>query len=192
VIGSGGHAKVCMNALKLSGRKVLAAMDDDGPIAEYKSDDIELVNGVGFLPGRPARKDIFKKFKSLGYTFSTVVHPSAVISDDVNLQEGCQIMAGAVIQPGTEIGKNCIINTQASIDHDCQIGDHSHVAPGVTMCGAVVMGEGAFIGVGSNISNGLSIGKNVVIAAGKTVIKNIHDNGTLIKNRQDAGNHAEL
>ena len=46
-------------------------------------------------------------------------------------------MAGVVIQSGSVIGDNVIVNTNASVDHDCRIGQHVHLAPGVVVCGNV-------------------------------------------------------
>ena len=196
IIGSGGHAKVCIDLLQKLGRTVVGVVSqdrvvksvlgvpvlgDNDHIYEYKPDDIELVNGVGFLPGRLARRELFDKFKSLSYVFSTLIHPSAVIAGGVCIKEGAQVMAGVVIQASTVIGKNCIVNTRASVDHDCDIADHCHLAPGVTLCGSVSVGLATFIGVGSVVSNGLTIGQDVTIAAGKTVIKSVADCGRLIK-----------
>ena len=206
VIGSGGHAKVCVDLLKTINRKVIGivsldkevksvlgvpVMGDEAIINDYSINEIELINGVGFLPGKNARRLVFEKFKKWGYTFATISHTSAIISPYSELLEGCQIMAGAVIQAGTKIGENCIINTSVSIDHDCVILDNCHMAPSVTLCGDVSIGPNTFVGVGSVVSNGLSIGKNVTVAAGKTIIKSIPDNAVLIKERQDVTRYAE-
>ena len=61
-----------------------------------------------------------------GYTFTTIVHPSAVLEGDVNIEEGAQILAGVVIQPGTSIGKDTIINSGVILDHDCNIEKNCH------------------------------------------------------------------
>ena len=206
VIGSGGHAKVCIDLLKCLNRTVIGivsldqqiksvlgvpVMGTDACIRDYAAEEIELVNGIGFLPRRDARQVIHEKFKKRGYIFSQLVHPSAVVSTYAQLSEGCQIMAGCIIQAEAQVGESCIINTRTSIDHDCKVSAHCHLAPSVTLCGGVEVGPNTFIGVGSVVSNGVSIGADVTVAAGKNVIKSIPDNGILVKEKQDVVNYAE-
>ena len=44
----------------------------------------------------------------------TLIHPDAVIAEDVKIGIGTMVMAGAVINLGTRIGQGCIINTCSS------------------------------------------------------------------------------
>ena len=42
-------------------------------------------------------------------------------------------MAGVVINAGTKIGENVIINTGAIVEHDCIIDHHGHIATGARL-----------------------------------------------------------
>ena len=88
-------------------------------------------------------------------------------------------MAGVVIQPGSRIGKNSIVNTKASVDHDCIIGDHVHISPGVTLSGGVTVGSTVHIGSGATIIQGMRIGDNCLVAAGAVVISPLLDSVTV-------------
>jgi len=197
VLGAGGHAKVLIEALRASsaellgivdpdlalmGRKVMGVpvLGGDDKVMQYRPDDVQLVDGVGSVTLPQRRTDLFEKFKKRGFSFATVVHPSAVVASDVELGEGAQIMAGAIIQPGTRIGRNSIINTGASVDHDCQIGDHVHVAPGVTLSGAVTVGAGTHIGTGATVVQGVRIGSGGVVGAGALVLNDVPDKVTVM------------
>ncbi|OHC75509.1 MAG: sugar acetyltransferase [Rhodospirillales bacterium RIFCSPLOWO2_12_FULL_58_28] len=190
IIGAGGHAKVVIDALLLIGIKVFAAADidparrgqsilsipiigEDRIAAEHAPDSVMLANGIGSTGNPKARRAVFYRFKKLGYVFRTVIHPSAVIARDVEIGEGCQIMAGVVIQTGVRTGINSIINTRSSVDHDCRIGDHVHIAPGVTLSGAVIIGDGAHLGSGATVIQECSIGNDCIIAAGAVVVDNV-------------------
>ena len=188
LLGSGGHAKVCIDTLRALGRTVLGILDPyskldsllgvsilgaDEIIKRYDPSKIEVVNGMGALPGSDARYILFKKIKLQGYYFAILKHPSAVVSDSAILHEGVQVMAGAIIQSSSSIGVNTIINTRVSIDHDCEIGMHSHLAPGAILSGGVFVGTQTFIGAGVSVIQNISIGDQCVIAAGSTVYKNI-------------------
>lgn len=197
ILGAGGHAKVLIEAL-LASSAVIAGIADPDPalvgttiltvpvlggdyvVDEFPPSEIQLVNGLGSV-GIPARRQkLFVTFCNKGYSFARVVHPSAVIASDVELGEGSQIMAGAVIQPGCRIGINSIINTRASVDHDCIIGDHVHVAPGVTLSGGVSIGACSHIGTGATVIQGISIGTESIIGAGSVVLKEVRPFVTVV------------
>jgi len=190
ILGGGGHAKVLIEAIRLRSMTILGIIDadpakigtevsgvriigNDSVISRYGPETLHLVNGIGSVHLPKTRTDVFKKFKAKGFTFATVIHPSAVVASDVVIGEGVQIMAGAVIQPGSRIGMNTIVNTRASVDHDCLIKDHVHIAPGVTLSGEVKVENGVHIGTGATIIQGVAIGKNSVIGAGSVVTGNI-------------------
>ena len=183
VIGSGGHAKVVIDTLRVLGRVPLGIIDpnqnrgaislfglivlgDDAAVLDYSADDIELVNGIGSLPNMNLRSSLAQRFSDAGFNFFTMVHPSAFVSDDVSLAAGVQVMAGATIQSGCQISNDCIVNTNACVDHDCNLAAHVHVSPGATLCGEVQVGHNVHIGSGSVVIQGLTIGANTVIGAG--------------------------
>jgi len=190
IIGAGGHAKVLIEALLASSVVIAGIVDSDIALAginifgvpvlggddvvnEFQPSGVLLVNGLGSVGLPVKRQQLFERFKSMGYYFATVVHPSAVVASDVLLSEGVQVMAGTVIQPGCRIGLNTIINTRTSVDHDCKIGDHVHIAPGVTLSGDVIISSMVHVGTGATIIQGISIGKGCLVAAGAVVIKNV-------------------
>ena len=147
---------------------------------QQESKKIGLINGIGQLPRCKARKNIQLKFMIAGFYFPPCVHPSAWVCDDAKLGEGCQIMAGAIVQPGCEIGIGSIINTKASIDHDCTIGDHVHIAPGATLCGNITAGEGAFIASGAVVIQNINIGCDAILGAGATLVNDLKDRSCII------------
>jgi UDP-perosamine 4-acetyltransferase len=182
VLGAGGHARVLIDALQLINAEIIGItapehcnpndppyLGDDNAILTYAYSDILLVNGMGSLPGNNRRQEIFKQFHKLGYHFCSVIHPSATIASNVKIAEGVQIMAGAIIQPGVDIGQNSIINTGATIDHDCKIGEDVHIAPGSTLCGDITVGNRVHIGCGTTIIQNISIASDMQLAAGSLI-----------------------
>ena len=81
-------------------------------------------------------------------------------------------MPGVVVNPGTIIGKHCIVNTSSSIDHDNRFKDFSSCGPGVITGGNVNLGELSHIGIGSVVKNNIKIGYNSVIGGNSFVNKN--------------------
>ena len=188
VLGAGGHAKVCIDLLKCTGREVLGYVapisgskvilgskyiGDDESVISYNPEDIVLVNGIGYMPRTTLRFNLYKKFKDCDYQFLTMAHPHAVIASEVMLGEGVQIMAGAIIQASVKVSKNSVVNTKASVDHDCVIGADCHIAPGATLSGGVILKDRVFIGAGATVIQGVCISKNTVVAAGSIVREDI-------------------
>ena len=192
VIGGGGHGRVVIEALLRSDMEILGVIDpdrgvatalpkavawlgDEQVLAEYRPHRCMLANGIGGI-GTARRRLVFEKLVTAGYAFLTVLHPSATIASDVVLGEGCQLMAGAVLQPGAQVGMNAIVNTRAAVDHDCRIGDHAHIAPGAVLCGNVEIGANTHLGAGAVVIQGVRIGSGSIVGAGTTVLRDVGDN----------------
>ncbi len=189
VLGAGGHAKVVAEALIQSGHEILgfvtpdlepgtvlfghSVLGDDDVINEFSPDNVMLANGVGALPYQNLRWRLASKMRKQRYKFLTIIHPLAIIASDVVLNEGVQVMAGSVVQPGTQIGQDSIINTGVLLDHDCSIGRNCHLAPGVACSGGVHVGKDSHLGTGTIVIQNISIGENSIVAAGSVIYKNV-------------------
>lgn len=193
VLGGGGHAKVLVGVLRRLDADVLGLVDpnkkqgslsndcnvlgDDDAVLNYSAEQIELVNGIGSLPRDGGlRERLFWKFLDLGYRFKIVVDPSAIVLSESPLAEGCQVMAGVIIQTGVKVSENCIINSGAIVEHDCRIGAYTHVAPGATLSGGVTLAERVHVGTGAVLIQNVEVGANSIIGAGAVVTKNVPEN----------------
>lgn len=186
ILGSGGHAMVLVEIIRELGHSIACVISPDKPasneafkdIPHFTSDDrlfdfnkneVLLVNGIGSLPGKNTRIFIHEKLSSSGYKFTSVISPKAIVSSAVKISPGAQVLPGAIINVGSVIQESTIVNTGAIVDHDCEIGPHSHLAPGVSLCGNVKIGSNVYVGTGSSIIQNIIIGDEAVIAAGSTV-----------------------
>lgn len=194
IIGGGGHAKVVIEALHAGAVKILGMTDadpeklggavsgvpilgTDAEITNHPPETVDLVIGIG-APLK-LRRGVFERYRAQGYRFPPVIHPAAVIASGTGFGDGSQIMAGSVVQPGTTIGANVIVNTLASVDHDCRIGDHAHVAPGAVLCGSVTVGAGTLVGAGSIVNENVEIGADCVVASGAVVVGTVEAGRTV-------------
>jgi len=150
----------------------------DEDILQFDKSAVKLVNGLGSLPGSTLRSDFYNIYKQLGYCFSTLVSKDANVSKCSHLDEGVQVMRGAIIQTGTSVGYNTIVNTGSIVDHDCSIGSNNHIAPGVTISGQVNSKENVHFGTGSSVIQLINVNENVVIGAGTTVTRDVEKNTT--------------
>ena len=186
LIGSGGHASVVASLSKTIGLKIKFiavpfALAEQNAISDIKyltdgdlmsvrnKHDYILLNGVGQKIRCNLRANIFNKFRSVGFEFRKIVHPSSYVDPSSEVFEGAQVMAGAVIQNDCVIGENSIINTNSSIDHGSKIGSSCHVGPGAVICGDVLIGKNCFIGAGSVVTEGTKLADNTIVKAGQVV-----------------------
>ncbi len=54
-------------------------------------------------------------------TFTTIIHPNAIISDWVTIGEGAIITAGVIMTCHIKIGKHAQLNLHTTIGHDCEM-----------------------------------------------------------------------
>ena len=187
IIGASGHGRVIADIARLNGYDEIEFLDDNKELkfcGKYpvvgnseKAKDVQndMIVGIG---NAKIRQQIMEQLSDKHLV--TLIHPNAVIAEDVVIGKGSVVMAGTVINPGAVIGKGCIVNTCSSIDHDCNVNDFVHVSVGAHLCGTVTVEESTWIGAGATVSNNIMICSNCTIGAGAVVVKNIDKNGTYI------------
>ena len=198
LLGSGGHAGIVLDIIeemdvynivgvvtkeeipagKFNGYKILG---DDNVLTELLKDGItKAVIGVGGFKDNVSRKKIFTKLKEMSFEIVPAIHPKAIISRSVTINEGMVAFAGVVINPNVRIGNNVIIATGATIDHETELNDHVLVSAGVTVGANSYIREGALLALGSKIISGVTVGRNVLIGAGAVVVKDCIEPGTYL------------
>lgn len=190
VMGSGGHARVLLGMLRRLQVPILGIVDPNRPVSSdfagirilgddeiifnYTNNQVQLVNGIGSLPGDAGRRALlFDSFQRRGYHFNKLIDPNAFVDCDTVLASGVQVMAGVIIQTGTKIAENSIINSGAIVEHDCKIGKHVHLAPGAVLSGGVEVGDHVHIGTGATVIQGIRIGEGSVLGAGSVVTSDV-------------------
>lgn len=198
ILGRGGHAKVVIEiieetdlyniigitdisideATSYRGYPILG--DDDVLSVYFKKGIKNVAIGLGGYRNNNNRKEVFKKVKLIGFNIPVLIHPTAVISKTVILDEGCVIFQGVNINTDVKIGKNNIIATGANIDHETSLGDHVLISAGVTIGGNVEIEEEVLCALGSNIISGVRINRNIVVGAGAVVVNDLIEKGTYL------------
>jgi UDP-perosamine 4-acetyltransferase len=196
LVGGGGHCKVIIDAIKnkkdyiiygitdprlKKGEKILGIPiigKDDSLKKIFKKGIRYAFICVGSIGDCSLRRNIDTNLKNIGFKLAIIRHPGAIVAKDVVPGEGTFIAAGAIVNPGTKIGRNVIINTSASVDHDCEIGDFVHIAPGVTLSGGVKVGNETHIGTGANVIQYVKIGEKCMVKAGTLLSQDLEKGKT--------------
>ena len=138
----------------------------------------------------------------------TVIHPNTTIKSGVVIGENCEIGPNAYIRENCTIGnnakvgsfvelKNVKIGDNTKVPHltylgDCEIGKNSNVGCGTITCNydgkkkhKTIIGDNAFIGSNVNFIAPVTLGDNVLIAAGSTITDDVpSDNMGIARERQ--------
>lgn len=114
--------------------------------------------------------------------YGSIIHPSAVISDWVEMGAGSVVTAGVILTCNIKIGKHCHLNLNTTIGHDCQIGDFFTTAPGTNISGNCKFGDCVYFGSNSAVREGIKICDNSTIGMGGVVVKDILEEGVYIGN----------
>lgn len=189
LFGSGGHAKVVLEAIRAAMPDCNVVVLDDDPAATGRTLlGLPIVGGRNWLSSNPfrgsvvpaiganaARAALIEWLAELDRPLATVVHPRAVLSPTAKLGAGAFLAPGAIVNAEARIGEAVIVNTGASVDHDCLIGAAAHIAPGAHLCGSVRVGARTLIGAGATVIPGVAIGADAIVGAGSVVIADLPD-----------------
>ncbi len=194
MVGAGGHARVCLEALEDDpGTLVVGAVSRDGTGVDELG--VPLLGLDGDLPEIAVRHDasavfvaigdnaaraaVTRRCEAAGLQVARAISRYAMVSERATIAEGAAVLPGGVVNAGTKIGRGAVVNTNASVDHDCVIGDHVHVAPGVAIAGGVRIGAGTLVGLGARVLPNLRIGARAVVGAGAVVVNDVPDGATV-------------
>jgi len=157
---------------KREGQKICGKSIFDASIIDTLDKNSIFISAIG----SPKRKNWIETIEQRGFSFDTVIHPSAVVSDLASVDVGCVICPGVVITYGVKIGRHCIINAKSTIGHDSKIGNFTTICDGANIAGDVIVNDECWIGIGVTIINNVTIGKGSFIGAGAVVTKDIPEN----------------
>jgi len=196
ILGSSGYSKVVIDIVeKQKNCKIAGFVNKDGkeedppqayPVLGKDSDLPQLIKKHKVTGIVIAIGDNFIRYKVSAniaklcpnLEFPPLIHPMAVIAGDVLIGKGTVVMAGAVVNSGSNVGDFCLINTNSSLDHDNCLGDYASIAPRVATGGNCNIGTHSSIGIGAVLKHGITIGEHTVLGAGSLVLCNIKSHVT--------------
>lgn len=193
IFGSGGHGKTLVELIRTSDAFHIVGFVDDKIQKGEKVMDIPIlggeevlpelldqgvfqaVNAVGGIGNIQSRIQVFERLAKAGFSFPTLVHPTAFVEPSAQLSPGAQIFAHAYVGSEARIGMGVIVNTGAIVSHDCQIGNYTNLSPGAMLAGEVTVGEATLIGMGVTINLQVKIGSRARIGNSAVIKSDVPD-----------------
>jgi len=194
LVGAGGHARVCLDALVDSGHDVVGCVSRDGtavvglpcPVVGADGDLSQAAAACAAthafvaIGDNTARQAAAARCRAAGLPLVNAVSKYAMVADSARLGVGVAVFAGAVLNAGASVADGVIVNTRASVDHDNVIDSFAHVSVGVALAGGVHIGERALVGIGSVVLPGLSVGSDAVVGGGAVVVCDVPAGVTVV------------
>lgn len=198
IIGAGGLGKEVVDIVRSSSQGTeyeLAFVDDVVP-------PDTIIHGVRVIGNRavlrkmtPERADIcvavgspavrrtfIEEIEGGGFSFVTVVDPSALIRSSAVLGIGVIIGARVFLSCNAVIGSHAVINPGALVGHDVVIGSYAVVGGGALLSGGAQIGEGALIGAGASVLFNTAVGDRSTVGMGAAVFAPVENGITVLGN----------
>ena len=192
IIGAGGHGKVVAEVAERVGWDDVVFFDSryeagdrrhgHWPLVAIPEDaDAHPCDGYFVAIGNSRSRQQWSEWLvSRALPLVSLVDPSAVVSAYAIIESGVLVAAGAVINVDSHLAQGVIVNTRACVDHDCRTSPYAHVCPATALAASVVVGAHSWIGIGSQVKQGIHIGDDVMVGAGATVVSDIDDKLTVV------------
>lgn len=138
------------------------------------------VYAVIAIANNSVKRELVKYLTNENIKYATLIHPSVMLNDRIQIGEGCIIYPGVVMTVDIKVGNYVIISPKCGIGHDTIIEDYVTLLWNVNVSGGERIRQGATLGSGSTIIQGLEIGKNSYVGAGAVVIRDVKENKTAV------------
>ena len=191
IIGAGGFAREVHSVIIARGHSVScfiverqyippSASLDNIPVRDFqwllRGNQFGVICGVG---SPDLRRRLVVLSGSIRFA-DAVIHPTATLGYRCTTGTGSVISAGVAVTANVHIGDHVVLHLNATVGHDAVMEDYVSVMPGANISGRVTLGEGAYVGVGAAIVQGVHIGAWSKVGAGSVVINDVPANSTVV------------
>lgn len=196
IIGAGTYGEVYLAYLQEAGVNIVGFLDDDpkyanqsvrgipvlGPISKLETlmetDGIEAVYCP--LGNNKLRVKFLERARELGYKTPNYIHPSVIISPNVNIGEGVYILLGTTIMPHTIIKDFVMISMGVHLAHHCVLEEGVFLSTGCNFGASIHAHKYAYCGISSTIMTGIhELGEDCLLGAGAVVIRDVPDGAVM-------------
>jgi len=151
-----------------------------GTVEDYQMrEDDRLVCAIGEAD---VRKAYVEKLKAKGAQFASVVHPTAVIGQNVQIGEGVILAPYSVLTAAMKVGDFVVIGVFSCCSHHNQIGNWCQISGHCSLPGCVCLEEGVFVGCGVTFVPGVHVGAWSYVGAGSVVLRRVRPRSKVFGN----------
>lgn len=196
ILGAGTYGEVYLSYLKEKGIEVVGFLDDNPNLQEKKIYGVPVLGPISKMKNLNAEYDVediycpignnklrvrlLKEAKALGYRIPNYIHPSVIISPDVEIGDGVYILLDTTIMPHSVIHDCVMISMGVRIAHHSVLEEGVFLSSGCVFGASITAQKYAYCGLSSTIMTGVKkIGEDCLIGAGAVVIKDVDDRAVM-------------
>ena len=197
IIGAGTYGEVYLSYLTDAGVEVIGFLDDNEALSGSEIRGIPVLGKISMLEtlkeshgieavycplgNNRLRVKFLKYAKELGYKTPNYIHPSVLISPNVNIGSfGVYLLPSTVIMPCCDIMDYVMVSVNSIISHHTTVEEGVFLSFGVNLGASIIVRKYAYIGISATIMTGVhELGANCLIGAGAVVIKDVPDNAIM-------------
>ena len=187
IYGAGGHCVSLINLIEQSKKYKIAGIigkknELNDKILNYKINYTDsnlyllskkykfLAISITYYSDLKKRDQLIKKLSKF-FKLPNLISPNVRISKHAKIGIGNQIFDDVIINAGSNIKNNCILNTKSLIEHNVIIENNVHISTGCIINGNCIVKDNSFIGSGSILKQGIKINKDKFIKIGSIIKK---------------------
>ncbi|MFI8824829.1 acetyltransferase [Streptomyces sp. NPDC053431] len=188
IIGAGGFARETAQAARAAGLPLAGHLDDDPALHGVEVDGVPVLGGterVAELPdasfvvcvGSPrdyaSRARVVRRLALPEHRYTTVLHPTAVVSASSAVGPGTVLLAHTVLTAAVRVGRHVAVMPHTVLTHDDEVADFATLASGVRLGGGARIGRGAYLGAGALVREGTAVGAWSLVGMGSVVLGDV-------------------
>lgn len=128
------------------------------------------------------KENCVKSLEAKGAVFTSLVHPSCVLGDRVQLGAGVILCPFVTLTCDIFIDDHCALNIGCSVGHDAVLGKYCQLQSRVAINGAVSVGRGVLMGTHATILPGRKIGDFATVGMGSVAYLDVPEGVTVLGN----------
>lgn len=171
----GGHT---VKGFLAQNQNELNGFDIDAEILGHEKDYIIQENDrfIMAIGNVNIKEKVAKELKSKGAEFLTLIHPTAIISENSTIGEGVVICPHVIVTDSVSIDDFAMLNIYSSCGHDAKVGAYCILSPYATLNGGAVLEDKVFMATHSMVAGSKRVGSGSIIGAESLVLHDVPRN----------------
>lgn len=191
IIGAGKFGREVYSWAKQQGHNIIGFLDNRPQILNNYNYPIKIIESAEtYYPkdndcfvcaiGDPKiKKYICSILESKGAKFINIIHPTAILGENVKFGIGNIFCPYSIFSCDITIGNHVAVNFHTAVAHDVIIKDYCQINANITINGNVTIKEGVQIGSNACMLPGSIAEEYSIVGAGTVVTKYVPPNKTI-------------
>ena len=191
LVGAGGHGRVVAaqiqrdaqfaqnwsNIVFCDGGHELGSDCDGHEVRFERIEDIRDAEVLVTVGNNTVRSRLSVRAEALGLRVTSFVSERAHMISQETPGAGTVVLAGAIVNWASVLGKGVIVNSGAVVEHDVVVGDFAHVSPSAVLSSGVHLGKGCWIGSNASVVPQVTLSDGITVGAGAVVVEDLRSAG---------------